>query len=269
MMPPQRPLKTLERVLSKAGLGSRTDARSWIGARRVRVNGKVVETPDMWVDLERDRITLDGRAVRAAKKVYVLVYKPKGYITTYKDPEGRPTVYDLIRDAGAWLGPVGRLDLDTSGLLIMTNDTQFAERLSNPEYKVAKTYQVKCADLLGEEQIARLRAGVELSDGPTRPAAAARLRDTGKYTHLELTITEGRNRQVRRMVEAVGSKVLKLVRVAIGPVRIGDLPIGKWRPLTEAEVRELCPGYAGGAPERPGGRPVRTPRAGKPGKRQR
>lgn len=240
-MPP-RALKTLERVLSKAGLGSRSEARSWIGAGRVRVNGKVVQTPDCWVDLQRDRVTLDGQPVRGAKKVYLLLYKPKGYITTHTDPEGRPTVYDLMRDAGAWLVPVGRLDLDTTGLLIMTNDTQFAERLTNPDYKVPKTYQAKCADRLSEAQIAALRAGVELSDGPTRPAGVERLRDSGKYTHLEITITEGRNRQVRRMVEAAGSKVLKLVRVAIGPVRIGDLQIGKWRHLAEAEVRELTSG---------------------------
>jgi pseudouridine synthase len=243
-MPSARPLKTLERVLSKAGLGSRTEARSWIGAGRVRVNGRVVESPDHWVDFDRDRVTLDGQPVRGAKKVYLLLYKPKGYITTNTDPEGRPTVYDLLKDTGVWLVPVGRLDQDTTGLLIMTNDTQFAERLTNPDYKVPKTYQAKCADRLSDEQIARLRGGVELSDGPTRPAVVERLRDSGKYTHLEIAITEGRNREVRRMVEAIGSKVLKLVRVAIGPIRIGDLPIGKWRPLTEAEVLTLAPQYS-------------------------
>jgi pseudouridine synthase len=235
-----RPLKTLERVLSKAGLGSRTEARSWIGAGRVRVNGKLVQSPDFWVDLLRDRVTLDGRPVRAGKKVYLLLYKPKGYITTYTDPLRRPTVYDLIRDTGVWLVPVGRLDLDSSGLLLMTNDTQFAERLTNPDYKVPKTYQVKCADLLSDAQIEKLRRGVDLSDGPTRPAMVERLRDSGKYTHLRIAITEGRNRQVRRMLEAAGSKVLELVRVAIGPVRIGELQIGKWRHLTEAEVRKLA-----------------------------
>ncbi|MGA2136927.1 MAG: pseudouridine synthase [Bryobacteraceae bacterium] len=234
---PGRPLKTLERVISKAGLGSRTEARSWIGGGRVRVNGKLVQTPDHWVDMERDRVTVDGRPLRAAKKSYLLLYKPKGYITTFKDPEGRPTVYDLIREADAWLAPVGRLDLDTSGLLIMTNDTQFAERLTNPDYKAPKTYQLKCADRISDEQIERLRAGVQLTDGPTRPAVVERLRDSGKYTHLQMVITEGRNRQVRRMVEAIGSKVLKLVRVAIGPVHIGDLQIGKWRYLTDAEVQ--------------------------------
>jgi len=189
--------------------------------------------------MERDHITFEGRPLRPAGKIYILLYKPKGFLTTYRDPEGRPTVYDLIRDAGKWLSPVGRLDLDTSGLLLLTNDTAFAERVTNPKHKVAKTYQLKTSTLLSDEQIERLRRGVELSDGPTRPAVVTRLRDSARYTYLELTLTEGRNRQVRRMIEAVGSKVLKLVRVAIGPIRIGDLPIGKWRRLTADEVRAL------------------------------
>jgi pseudouridine synthase len=234
-----RSLKTLERVLSKAGLGSRTVARGWIGEGRVVVNGTTIRNPDHWVDPQRDRIAVDGKALRSVAKAYILLYKPKGYLTTRRDPEGRLTVYDLTGDVGTWLSPVGRLDLDTSGLLLMTNDTDFAERIANPEHKAPKTYQLKAATLLSDEQIDRLRGGIELSDGPARPAEVKRLRDRGKHTFLEMTITEGRNRQVRRMVDAVGSKVLKLVRVAIGPVRIGDLEIGKWRPLTEAEVRVL------------------------------
>jgi pseudouridine synthase len=129
--------------------------------------------------------------------------------------------------------------LDTSGLLLMTNDTDFAERITNPDHKTRKTYQLKTATLLNDEQIDRLRRGIELTDGPTRPAEVKRLRSSAKRTFLELTITEGRNRQVRRMIDAVGSKVLKLVRTAIGPIRIGDLQIGKWRPLTGPEVRAL------------------------------
>jgi len=236
---PARPLKTLERVFSKHGLGSRTDARSWIGAGRVRVNGKVIQNPDHWVDLERDRITLDGKPLQTAAKLYILLYKPTGYLTTYRDPEGRPTVYELVAGAGAWLSPVGRLDLDTSGLLIMTNDTAFAERVMNPEHKVAKTYRVKAFPQLGEDKIMQLRRGVALDDGPTRPAEVSRVRDSGNYTFLDLTITEGRNRQVRRMLEAVGSKVSKLARTAIGPVNIGELPIGKWRALTPEEIAAL------------------------------
>src|SRR5437868_4467574 len=149
---PARALKTLDRVFSKAGLGSRVDARSWIGAGRVQVNGKVIQAPDHWVDLERDRITLDGKSLSEPKKTYILLYKPKGYLTTYRDPEGRPTVYDLLRDAGKWLHAVGRLDLDTSGLLLLTNDNRFAEHVTNPAYKVPKTYQVKASTLLTDEQ---------------------------------------------------------------------------------------------------------------------
>jgi pseudouridine synthase len=245
MPPPKRsgeprPLKTLERVLSKAGLGSRTEARSWIGAGRVRVNGKLIQTPDHWVDRERDRVTLDGKPVRPGRKVYLLLYKPKGYLTTCRDPEGRPTIYDLIQDLDQWVFPVGRLDLDTSGLLLLTNDTQVAERITNPAYKAPKTYLVKTASRLGDEQIEQLRRGVRLTDGGTQPAVVQRLRDSGNHTFLELTITEGRNRQVRRMIEAIGSGVLKLVRTAIGGIRIGDLAIGKYRPLAPQEVRLLA-----------------------------
>lgn len=238
-MEEKRPIKTLERVLSKAGLGSRTDARSWIGAGRVRVNGKLVQTPDHWVDLERDQVTFDGRPLRAREKIYLLLYKPKGYITTYKDPQGRPTVYDLIPDIDLFVGTVGRLDQDSTGLLLLTNDTQFAERVTSPEYKVSKTYLVKTSTILIEDQLESLRNGIALSDGPTKPAIVKRIRDSGKYSFVEITIEEGRNRQVRRMVEALGSKVLKLVRTAIGPIQIGDLQIGKYRELTPAELKQL------------------------------
>jgi 23S rRNA pseudouridine2605 synthase len=242
----QRPLKTLERVLSKAGAGSRTEARSWIGAGRVAVNGRVVRNPDHWVDLERDRVSLDGKPLRRAQRVYLLLYKPKGYLTTYKDPEGRPTVYDLIKDVKPWVFPVGRLDLNTSGLLLMTNDSQFAERVTNPAHKVPKTYLVKSGTRLTDEQLEQLRRGVALSDGPTRPAVVTRLRDSGNHTFLEITITEGRNRQVRRMLEAVGSRVLKLVRTAIGPLEIAGLQIGAHRLLTPAEIEALA-GRRGGS----------------------
>ncbi|HEV8043298.1 MAG TPA: pseudouridine synthase [Bryobacteraceae bacterium] len=241
MKPPpgNRPLKTLERVLSKAGLGSRTEARKWIGTGRVRVNGKLIQTPDHWVDLERDTVTLDSKPIRAREKIYLLLYKPTGYLTTYKDPEGRPTVYDLIRDVGEWMVPVGRLDQDTSGLLLLTNDTRLVESVANPEHKVPKTYLVKASTLVSDQQLEKLRKGVVLEDGPTQPAVVTRVRDSAKYSFFEITIHEGRNRQVRRMVEAVGSRVLKLVRTGIGGLRIGELPIGKHRELTAAEVRML------------------------------
>ena len=235
----RRVLKTLERVFSKAGRGSRSEARRWIGEGRVAVNGVTARSPEQWIDLERDRVTLDGKPVTAGEPIYILLYKPKGYLTTYRDPEKRPTVYDLVGDAGGWLAPVGRLDLDTSGLLLMTNDTAFADRVASPAHLVPKTYQVKTATLVSDEQIERLRAGIELSDGPTRPATVRRLRDGGRHSVIEIVITEGRNRQVRRMIEAAGSRVLKLVRTAIGPIRIGDLAIGKWRRLAAEEIAAL------------------------------
>ena len=234
-----RPLKTLERVLSKAGAGSRVDARHWIQAGRVKVNGQVVRDPDTWVDMKRDRVRLDGKPLQARERVYLLLYKPTGYLTTYRDPQGRPTVYDLIADLGTFVSPVGRLDLDTSGLLLMTNDNQLAERVTNPESHVPKTYLVKSSRLLTDEQLQQLRDGVDLADGPTRPARVRRVRDSEKYTHLEITLTEGRNRQVRRMIEALGATVLKLVRVKIGSISIGTLQIGKWRMLSAAEVQHL------------------------------
>jgi 23S rRNA pseudouridine2605 synthase len=186
----KRPLKTLERVLSKAGVGSRVEARSWIHAGRVAVNGRLTRNPDQWVDLARDRVRLDGKPLLARERLYLLLYKPTGYLTTYRDPQGRPTVYDLIADVGSFVSPVGRLDLDTSGLLLMTNDTQFAELVTNPESHVPKTYLVKASVLLGDEQLQRLRDGIVLADGPTRPATVRRVRDSGKYTHFEITLTE-------------------------------------------------------------------------------
>lgn len=256
--------KTLDRVLSRAGLGSRTDARKWIGAGRVTVNGKVVQTPDQWVDPETDRVLLDGKPLVEQAKVYYLLYKPKGYLTTYRDPDGRPTVYDLLPDIGQWVAPVGRLDQDTSGLLILTNDNDFADRLTDPLYKVPKTYLVKTSSILTDQAIADLRQGIELGDGPTRPATVERLRDSASATFLELTITEGRNRQVRRMIEAVGSRVRKLVRTAIGGVKIGDLPIGNHRQLTANELRLLGARYAKSSVEAPrqGRKSSQRPRRG-------
>ena len=233
--PGDRPLKTLERALSKAGLGSRSEARRWVGEGRVKVNGRVAGDPDRWVDLERDRITVDDKPLEQSAPTYLLLYKPAGYLTTYRDPQGRKTIYDLLPDRDRYLFPVGRLDLDTSGLLILTNDTAFAERLTNPEYKVPKTYLVKASRVMSDEELDQLRDGIALRDGMTRPAIVSRV----SGNKFEITITEGRNRQVRRMVEALDAKVLKLVRIAIGEMTIGDLQIGATRELTAEEVRKL------------------------------
>jgi pseudouridine synthase len=233
--PGDRPLKTLERVLSKAGLGSRSEARRWVGEGRVQVNGRVEGDPNRWVDLERDRISFDGKPLERAAATYLLLHKPPGYLTTYRDPEGRKTIFDLLPDRERYLFPVGRLDLDTSGLLILTNDTAFAERLTNPDYHVPKTYRVKASRVLRDEELDQLREGLELRDGPTRPAVVNRI---GPAV-FEITITEGRNRQVRRMVEALEAKVEKLKRIAIGSITLGDLAIGATRELTAEEVDTL------------------------------
>jgi pseudouridine synthase len=238
-VPHKRPLKTLERVLSKAGMGSRTDARAWIHAGRVTVNGQATRDPDRWVDLERDRVRLDGKPLQPRERMYVLLNKPTGYLTTCRDPAGRPTVYDLVAEVGTFLSPVGRLDLDTSGMLLMTNDTRFAERVTNPGSHVPKTYVVETSATLSDEQLQRLRAGIELSDGPTRPAVVRRLGDSAAGTGFEITLTEGRNRQVRRMVEALGARVVTLARVRVGSVHLGRLQRGKWRLLTREEVTSL------------------------------
>jgi 23S rRNA pseudouridine2605 synthase len=235
----KRPLKTLERVLSKAGLGSRVEARRWIQDGRVMVNGRVVTTPDQWVDMARDTVRFDHAPLEPRERLYLLLHKPAGYVTTYRDPQRRPTVYDLITDVGTFVSPVGRLDLDTSGLLLLTNDNQFAERVTNPTSHVPKSYVVKASRRLSDDDLARLRSGIELPDGPTRPAVVRRIGASETDPCIEITLTEGRNRQVRRMVEAVGAKVLELVRVKIGSISIGTLPIGRWRPLTATEVAAL------------------------------
>jgi len=231
--------RELARVLSKAGLCSRTVAAQRIRAGRVRVDGIVVRDPTARMDPERNAITLDGRRIGDAEPSYWALHKPRGYVTTRNDPDGRKTVYDLLGDVGEWVVPVGRLDLETSGLLLLTNDTQFAEYLTNPESHVEKTYRVTAKPRLGEAALERLRAGVVLKDGPTRPAVVKKIGDRGPCTVIEITITEGRNRQVRRMIVEVGSRVEKLARVSIGAVALGDLAAGKSRRLTPAELRAL------------------------------
>jgi len=231
---------TLDRVLSRYGLASRTAARDAILAGRLKVNGRITRDPEAWVEPRRDVIHFDGNRLKPARKVYLLFYKPKGVITSHGDPAGRRTVYEALGDIGRWLFPVGRLDKDTSGLLLVTNDTEFADFVTSPESHVPKTYLVKTSGLLGDEVIARLSAGVEMKRGDrAEPVSVRRLEDRGKYTWLEVVLTEGKNREVRRMIEAVGFKVLKLVRTHIGPLALAGLEVGKWRELTSAEVSRL------------------------------
>jgi pseudouridine synthase len=178
--------------------------------------------------------------LKPARKTYLLFYKPKGVITSHGDPGGRKTVYEYLGDIGKWVSPAGRLDKDTSGLLLLTNDTEFADHVTNPNSKVPKTYLVKTSGILSEETVTKLNAGVEMKRGDwAGPISVRRVEDRGKYTWLEVVLTEGKNREVRRMLEAVGFKVLKLVRTAIGQLTLAGLEIGKWRELTPREVAAL------------------------------
>jgi len=231
---------TLDRVLSRYGLASRTAAKEAIQAGRLKVNGRVMRDPDCWVTPGRDVVRLDGQRLKAARKVYRVLYKPKGVITSHGDPEGRKTVYDYLDENARWLFPVGRLDKDTSGLLLMTNDTEFSNFVCNPNSNVLKIYLVKTNGLMGDEVIERLNVGVEMKRGDrAQPASVRRTENRGKYTWLEVALTEGKNREVRRMIEAVGFKVLKLVRTHIGPLSLEGLRVGQWRDLSSSELASL------------------------------
>ena len=231
---------TLDRVLSRFGLASRTAARQAILAGRMKVNGRVVRDPEVWVSPERDTFLLDGHRLKPARKKYLLFYKPKGVITSHGDPAGRPTIYPYLGDENQWVAPVGRLDKDSSGLLLLTNDTDFADFILNPESGIPRTYLVKTSALVPDGVIAQLNAGVEMKRGDwARPLIVRRRGDRGKYTWLDVVLTEGKNREVRRMLEAVGFKVLKLVRTRLGPLTLEGLEVGKWRELTRAEIADL------------------------------
>jgi len=228
---------TLDRVLSRMGVASRTAARDAIVAGRLKVNGRVVRDPDCWVQPGRDVVQFDGNRVKPVRKVYLLFYKPKGVITSHGDPEGRKTIYDCLDESVRWLAPVGRLDKDTSGLLLLTNDTEFADLVTSPQSQIPKTYLVKTSGLLSDEVIGKLAAGIEMKRGDrAQPLSVRRLEDRGKYTWLEVVLAEGKNREVRRMIEAVGFQVLKLVRTRIGSLTLEGLEVGKWRPLGPTEI---------------------------------
>src|SRR5438094_571466 len=234
---------TLDRVLSRLGWASRTAAREAIRAGRLKVNGRVVRDPECWVEPERDVVQLDGQRLKSARKIYLLFYKPKGVITSHGDPSSRKTVYDFLSslgEEGKWVAPVGRLDKDTSGLLLLTNDTEFAGFVTSPESRVPKTYLVKASGLVSDEIIAGLNAGVEMKRGDfAKPSSVRRVEDRGKYTWLDVELTEGKNREVRRMIEAVGFKVLKLVRTRIGDLTLEGLVVSRWRNLSAVEVDAL------------------------------
>lgn len=235
---------SLERALSKFGVCSRKEASRVIEAGRVRVDGQVVAWPLRRIDPKRQRVTVDGQRVGDdTERIVLLLHKPKGLITTRTDPGGRPTVYSLLGDVGRWVFPVGRLDRDTSGLLVLTNDHRLGQRLTDPEHHVPKTYHVRVAGVPSAEALRVLREGAPLGSGETsRPARVRSLGSRRDGTWLEIVLTEGRNRQVRRMCAAVGHDVLDLVRVRVGRLGLGDLPPGRWRRLEAPEVARLLEG---------------------------
>lgn len=233
---------SLARALSKFGACSRSEAVRRIQAGRVRVDGRLVLRPDRWIDPRRNRVTLDGRRVSdQTDRVVFAFHKPAGVITSRTDPAGRATIYDVLDDLGRWVFPVGRLDRDSSGLLLLTNDHRLGHRLTDPGEGVPKTYHARVRGVPEDGALEVLRDGVRLEDGTlTRPASvrvvgAAR----GGDTWLEVVLTEGKNRQVRRMCGVVGHDVLELVRVAIGGLTLGDLAPGEVRRLTRDELERL------------------------------
>lgn len=229
----------LQKHLSTCGIASRRKAEEMIQEGRVRVNGRVATLGDK-VDPVRDRVTVGGRRVVSIKeKVYIMLNKPRGFVTTLSDERDRKCVAHLVEDVGVRVFPVGRLDRNSEGLLIMTNDGELANKLTHPSSHVNKTYRVTVAGAVDEEKIVKLATGVMLDDRPTLPCDVFVAERKSDRTVLIFTIHEGRNRQIRRMCEAVGLEVLRLKRTEIAGVKLGMLPQGKWRPLNEREMRHL------------------------------
>ncbi|MCS6925877.1 MAG: rRNA pseudouridine synthase [Candidatus Binatia bacterium] len=228
--------------MSRAGIASRRAAEEMIRQGRVQVNGETVTRLGTTADPYRDRITVDGRLVdvTSTPRLYFLLHKPVGVVSTLKDPQGRPTVRELLKGVRERVFPVGRLDYHSAGLLLLTNDGELAERLLHPRSQLPRTYHVKIAGHPTPQVLRTLRSGVRLEDGTlTAPARVRILRVSERKTWLEMTLQEGRNREVRRMWEAVGYEVEKLIRVRFGPLVLADLPPGGYRPLQPAEIRAL------------------------------
>lgn len=230
----------LQKFIAECGIASRRGAEKIIESGRVYVNGDLVDYMGCEVDPDRDVVELDGKVITAeSKKYYIALNKPKNYVTTVSDDLGRPTVMDLVEDIDARIYPVGRLDFDTSGLLIMTNDGDFANKLTHPRNVVNKSYIARVDRILTEDEIERLCRGIELDGTMTAPAKAEMIKRPQKGFEVKITIHEGRNRQVRRMLEAVNVNVLALKRISVGSVTLGNLPEGKWRKLSDAEIHKL------------------------------
>lgn len=231
-------MERLQKILSARGLASRRAAEEWIKAGRVTVNGKTAALGDT-ADADTDEICVDGKPLpRKERLVYLVLHKPRGYVTTLHDEKGRPDAAQLVADCGARVYPVGRLDMDSEGLLLFTNDGAFANRLMHPSHQVEKTYEVQVSGYAAEK-LTLLRRPIVLDGYRIAPPEVRLLRRAGDKAWVQVVIHEGRNRQVRRMCQAAGLTVLRLKRTREGDLRLGDLPLGKWRSLTEAEIENL------------------------------
>lgn len=231
-------MERLQKILSARGLASRRTAESWILAGRVSVNGRTAVLGDT-ADPETDDIRIDGKALpREERPVYLMLHKPRGYVTTLRDEKGRPEAARLVADCGVRVYPVGRLDMDSEGLLLFTNDGAFANLLMHPSHEVEKTYEVLVSGF-SAEKMPLLQRPIVLDGYRIRPPRVRLLESRGQKARLEVVIHEGRNRQVRRMCQAAGMQVQRLKRTKEGPLSLGSLPAGKWRFLTDAEVEKL------------------------------
>jgi 23S rRNA pseudouridine2605 synthase len=231
--------KRIQKILSEMGIASRREAEEMILEGRITVNGRIAEL-GMKADPNRDHIKVDRKLLtKREPKVYLMFNKPRNVVTTLKDPEGRPTVKDFLEDIRYRVYPVGRLDYDSEGLLLLTNDGDFANAIMHPSKKITKTYQVKVKGIPEQKEIDRLKKGIHLEDGLTAPAKVKRLKTTENNSWLEVTIYEGRKRQLRRMFDQIGHSVLKLKRIRIKGVDIGDLKPGRYRYLTPDEVTRI------------------------------
>jgi 23S rRNA pseudouridine2605 synthase len=230
----------LARALSKLGYCSRSQATDLIRAGRVKLNGTVRRDPETPMHLGRDRIEVDRHSVRAEAKRYLLLNKPRGVVTTASDEKGRDTVYSLVGEGLPWVAPVGRLDKASEGLLLLTNDSNWAARISDPETHLEKTYHVQVGAIVDETFLAEMRKGIRAANGEVlRVKRAAVLRSGQRNSWLEIVLDEGKNRQIRRMLDASDMEVLRLVRVAIGPVLLGKLAKGECRALSSDEKRAV------------------------------
>ena len=244
-MPSERTVRKigLARALSKLGYCSRSQAAELIRAGRVRLNGNLRRDPETPVRVEKDRILVDDLAIDAPTKVYLMMNKPRGLVTTASDEQGRDTIYSVLEKSGEplpWVAPVGRLDKASEGLLLLTNDSEWGARIAAPETHLEKTYHVQIAALSDEKLIQSLERGVKTGDGDVlRATRVSQLRSGEKNCWLELVLEEGKNRQIRRMLAGLEVEMLRLVRVAIGPLQLGTLPKGAFRPLTSHEKSSL------------------------------